>query len=283
MGVSHPFGVVLLAACAVHTAACGGSETGLAKVGKSRLEIEPFQLYIGEASGEAWQGLSGRVASGLLDQYLDRQVVLEAARQRRLLNRAEPPQYGPGEMRWLLGELCGPPPEPSPADVEDEVEHRLVETLPAQAHVRQILVDSLEKAERARQRLAEGEDFVTVSREMSRAPNAMDGGELGVFFEGSLPEDVDVVVFSLDSGEISNPVQGHSGYHIFQVLEMIPTGPPDRSGVELSVRTELTEQGAREHTRRCIDRLASEVGVEVVPTNLWFAYDGKYGKERVDA
>jgi len=282
MGASPPSGVVLLAAFSLCVGGCGGTQAGLAKVGDSSLEIESFQVYLEEASGQPWPGVSARVASKLLDQYLERQVVIEAAARREILTNGELPQLGPSEMRWLLRELCGPPPEPSTEDVEREVKQRLVETLPAQAHVRQILVDSLEQAELARQRLAEGVDFVTVSREMSRAPNAMDGGELGTVFEGSLPEEVDRVVFSLSSGEISDPVEGQSGYHVFQVLEMIPAGPPDMSAAESSARMELTEQRAREHTRRCIEDLVSEVGVEVVPSSLWFAYDGKYGEGRVD-
>ncbi len=283
MGVPHPLRIALLLAAVVQASACGGSESGLARVGGVDLDLSPFQDYIGEATGEAWQGISGRVASGLLDQYLDRQVVIEAARRHEILTTGDPVRLGPGEMRWFLGELCGPPPEPSVEEIEREVERRMAEILPAQAHVRQILVDTLEAAETARQRLAAGEDFVAVSQELSRAPNAMDGGELGVFFKGSLPEEVDEVVFSLASGDISDPVQGHSGYHIIQVLEMIPEGPPDRAEVEASVRQERSEQGAREHTRDCVERLASEVGVEVTSANLWFAYDGKYGEGRVDA
>ena len=283
MGFPRRFGLALLVASALLGSACRNSDAGLADVGKSRLEIEPFQTYLTEASGEAWQGLTARVASRLLDQYLDRQVVIEAARQREMVSKVEPTRLGPSEMRWLLEGLCGPPPEPATGEVEREVEERLAEMQPAQAHVRQILVDSLEEAENARQRLDAGDDFVIVSRELSRAPNAMDGGELGTFFEGSLPEEVDGVVFSMAPGEISDPVQGHSGYHIFQVLEIIPAGPPDRSGVEVAVRTQLSEMGAREHTRKCIDDLASEVGVEVKPSNLWFAYEGKYGEGRVDA
>jgi parvulin-like peptidyl-prolyl isomerase len=256
---------------------------GLAQVGGNQLDIENFQVYLGEASGEPWQGVSAKVASGLLDQYLERQVLIESARQRELLTLSDSRRLGPGEMRWILDQLCGPAPQPSPEEIDREVEKRLVEDLPAQAHVRQILVDSLEQAEVARQRLAAGEDFVAVSIELSRAPNALDGGELGVFFEGSLPEDVDRVVFSLKPGGISDPVQGHSGYHIFQVLEMIPAGPPDRTAVESAVRAELTERDARNHTHSCVARLASEVGVEVMSSNLWFTYDGKYGKGEVDA
>lgn len=282
MGVSRPSCLVVLVACLVGVLGCGGGQAGLAEVGDTSVEIEPFQVYLEEASGQPWEGVSARVASKLLDQYLERQVVIEAAGRREILTGGEPPLLGPGEMRWLLRQLCGPPPEPSTDDVEREVERRLVEPLPAQAHVRQILVDDLEQAEDARQRLAGGDDFVTVSRELSRAPNAMDGGELGIFFEGSLPEDVDHVVFSLAAGEISDPVQGQSGYHIFQVLELTPAGPPERSEAETSVRRELIEQGARDHTRKCIDDLVSEVGIEVTVSRLWFAYDGKYGEDRVD-
>jgi peptidyl-prolyl cis-trans isomerase C len=182
-----------------------------------------------------------------------------------------------------MDELCGPPGEPSPEEVAGEVARRLGENVPAQAHVRQVLVDSLEEAEAARGRLVAGEDFVTVSREVSRAPNAMDGGELGFFLQGSLPEDIDDVIFALEPGEFSEPVQGPSGYHVFQVLEVVPSGPPDREDIELAVRTELGEQGAREHTQRCVDRLADEIGVEVNSDKLWFPYEGKYAEDRSNA
>lgn len=273
----------VLALAAFQALACGGNDPALASVGGSRVEIEAYQAYIEEVSGEPWQGVGARVASGLLDQFLDRRVVLESAKRREVTTGTEPQSLGPGEMRWLMDELCGPPPEASAEAVDREVERRLGEDLPAQAHVRQVLVDSLEEAETARRRLASGDDFVTVSRELSRAPNAMDGGELGFFYEGNLPEEIDEVVFSLESGEISDPVQGPSGYHVIQVLEVIPAGPPATADVESAVRTELAEQGAREHMRECVGRLAAEVGVAVNSSNLWFRYEGKYAEDRGDA
>ncbi len=283
MGVRFPVRIVVVLLAVVQASACGGGDAGLARVGGNQLEIASFQAYVSEASGEAWAGINARVASGLLDQYIDRHVVLEAARTREILTSTDSLRLGSGEMRWMLEELCGPSPKPSPEEIEREVERRLEKEQPARAHVRQILVDSLELAESARRRLAEGEDFVKVSREMSRAPNAMDGGELGSFFEGSLPEEIDRVVFGLTVGEISDPVQGPSGYHVFQVLELTPAGPPERAAVESAVTIEFAEQGARQHTRGCIDRMASEIGVEVTSRNLWFAYDGKYAEGRGNA
>jgi len=122
-------------------------------------------------------------------------------------------------------------------------------------------------------------DFVELSRQVSRAPNAGDGGELGLLTEGGLPEDLDEVIFALESGEISEPVPGPSGYHIFQVLEIVPEGPPPREEVEPQIRRRLEETAAREHTAACVNRLAHEVGVRVNHDRLWFRYNGRYTEE----
>ena len=132
-------------------------------------------------------------------------------------------------------------------------------------------------------RLLNGEDFVEVSRQMSRAPNAAEGGELGFFDQGSLTPEIDEVIFSLEPGEFSEPVQGPSGYHVFQVLEAVPAGPPDRAVVEATVRTEFVQKSMREHTQGCVRKLASEIGVEIHGDHLWFPYTGRYAEGKTDA
>jgi peptidyl-prolyl cis-trans isomerase C len=273
----------LLALAVTLNVSCGARRNALARVGGLRLEIAPFQTYVGEVTGEAWQAVSARVSSRLLDQYLDRQVVLEAARRRDVEISALTPVMGPSEVQWLMDELCGAAPDPSPAEVASEVARRAETTRPARAHVRQLLVDSREQGLEALQRLSAGESFVEVSRRLSRAPNAAEGGELGFFDQGSLPPEIDEVIFSVASGAFSEPVQGPSGYHVFQVLEVIPAGPPDLAEVEAVVRTELAQMRAREHIQGCIHGLASEIGVEIYERHLWFPYTGRYAEEQSDA
>jgi peptidyl-prolyl cis-trans isomerase C len=258
--------------------ACTADGDGLAHVGAQQLRLEPFQIYVSEVTGEPWQGVDTRVASRLLDQYLDRQVVLEAARQKGMADLANNTSIKPQEIRRLLEKLCGPAPPPGEADVEQEVARRAREEVPARAHIRQLLVDSLEEAQAARRRLGAGEDFVALSQEVSRAPNAADGGELGFVEQGGLPPEIDKVVFGLAAGEISDPVQGPSGYHVFQVLEVIPAGPPDLDVLEASVRAELARKVERAHQKSCIGDMAAEVGVEVTEQKLWFPYKGKYAE-----
>jgi peptidyl-prolyl cis-trans isomerase C len=144
-------------------------------------------------------------------------------------------------------------------------------------------VDTYEHGMEARQRLMEGEDFVEVSRQLSRAPNAAEGGELGFFDEGSLPPEIDEVVFSLEPGEYSEPVQGPSGFHVFQVLESVPAGPPNLAEVEAAVRSEFLQKTMREHTLDCIRSLGTEIGVEIYEKHLWFPYTGRYAEGQIDA
>lgn len=276
-----PLCVVAFACCA--GSSCTRDDSALASIGDQRLELETFQEYLVEVTGEPWQGVGARVSSRLLDQYIDRKVVLEAAGARGVRGVVDERALSPRELRRLMVELCGEAPEPDPFTIENEVLKRMGAELPAQAHVRQILVDTLDDAVAARERLAGGADFVEVSREVSRAPNAHDGGELGFFYQGSLPPEIDRVVFSLAPGAISEPVQGTSGYHVFQVLEVVEPGPPVLSEVEASVRAELGEQATRAHTRGCIAELALEVGVRVNASRLWFPYEGRYTEGRSDA
>ena len=262
------------------TVSCGTDQNALASVGGRRVDIGPFQTYVGGVTGEAWQAVSARVTSRLLDQYLDRQVVLEAARRREVDLSAFATEVGPSEVQWLLDELCGPAPEPSEDEISAEVGRRAEETRPARAHVRQLLLDSHEHGLEALQRLSGGEDFVEVSRQVSRAPNASEGGELGFFDQGSLPPEIDEVIFSIAPGEFSEPVQGPSGYHVFQVLEVVPEGPPDLAEVEAGVRTVFAQEMVREHIQVCIRGLSSEVGVEIYDKHLWFPYTGRYAEEQ---
>jgi parvulin-like peptidyl-prolyl isomerase len=262
------------------TVSCGIDQNALASVGDRQVDISPFQTYIGEVTGEAWQAVSARVTSRLLDQYLDRQVVLEAARRRDVNLSAISPAVGPSEVQWLLDELCGPAPEPSEDEISAEVETRAADTRPARAHVRQLLLDSHEQGLEALRRLSAGEDYVEVSHQLSRAPNSSDGGELGFFDQGSLPPEIDEVIFSLATGEFSEPVQGPSGYHVFQVLEVVPEGPPDLAEVKAEVRTLFAQRMVREHIQGCVRGLASEVGVEIYEKHLWFPYTGRYAEEK---
>ena len=268
--------VVVIGATAL---ACGVGETVIAKVGDHESDVESLQAYLEGITGTGWQEVERRVASRLLDQLIDQEVVAAAAQDRRESVIPEEPAARSAAVRSLLRELCGPVP-PIPQEIlDDEIARRLEQVQPARAHVRQLVLKSLEGAEAARERLGRGEDFGRISVEVSQAPNAENGGELGYVVPGTLPPDLDEAIFAMEPGATSQPVPSPAGFHIFQVLEVIPEGPPRRAEIELAARRDLSEGFAREFARECVDGLAATVGVTMYRDHLWFQYEGRYGRE----
>lgn len=83
-----------------------------------------------------------------------------------------------------------------------------------------ILVDSQEKAQEVKEKLTEGNDFSEVAKEYSiDESNKNQGGELGFFAKGDMVKEFEDVAFSLEIGEISDPVKTDYGYHIIKVEE----------------------------------------------------------------
>lgn len=84
---------------------------------------------------------------------------------------------------------------------------------------RHILVGTEEEALAVRETLLESGDWTTVAAESSiDSGTASIGGDLGWFTRNQMVEAFENVAFSLEIGEISEPVQSDYGYHIIQVL-----------------------------------------------------------------
>ncbi len=104
--------------------------------------------------------------------------------------------------------------------VRDNVIAQLGEAV-EHVHARHILVATEAEAQSVLDRLASGEDFVTIAKEVSLDVTTRDfGGDLGWFIREEL---LDVTLadtaFSIESGQITGPVVTRLGYHILQTLE----------------------------------------------------------------
>ena len=98
--------------------------------------------------------------------------------------------------------------------------HREQFVVTEQVRVRQIVVKDRKDAESMLSKLKRGNPFDELARKYSSGPEAKEGGDLGFFGQGEMPEEFDVV-FSLQAGEISDIVQSPYGYHIFQVVAKV--------------------------------------------------------------
>jgi len=91
---------------------------------------------------------------------------------------------------------------------------------PEQVEASHILVADEATANEVKEKLAAGEDFASLAKEYSTdTANAESGGELGFFAKGKMATEFEDIAFSMNIGDISDPVQTDYGYHIINVTD----------------------------------------------------------------
>lgn len=85
-----------------------------------------------------------------------------------------------------------------------------------------ILVETEEVALEVKAKIDAGEDFGELAKEYSiDTANSEQGGNLGYFAESKMVAEFSDAAFSLEVGEISDPVKTNHGYHIIKVEDKI--------------------------------------------------------------
>ena len=83
---------------------------------------------------------------------------------------------------------------------------------------RYILVETEASALKVLEKMAQGADFFQLAQQLSIAPNANQGGDLGFFSPGELMPEIEEVVVKLKVGELSPVVEVPMGYIVVQRL-----------------------------------------------------------------
>jgi parvulin-like peptidyl-prolyl isomerase len=134
--------------------------------------------------------------------------------------------------------------------------------VPEQVRARMIVVETQQEAKGVRKGLKK-KDFPKVAREVSISPEGDDGGDLGFFGRGDMPEEFEEVVFSLKVGKISDVVESPYGFHIFMVEEKREGRELGFEDVKERIIDKLVRKEADREFNKWISSLKKEVKIEL--------------------
>jgi peptidyl-prolyl cis-trans isomerase SurA len=112
-------------------------------------------------------------------------------------------------------------------------------------------------------RLAAGEDFSDLARQVSQGPGAAAGGDLGWVKKGTMPIDLERVAFLLTPGQNSGLVRAKTGWIILKAEERRSGKAPPLEEVKERIREKLASQQGDTYRKQYIEELKRDAIIEL--------------------
>ncbi len=91
--------------------------------------------------------------------------------------------------------------------------------MPTEIRASHILVKTEDEAKKLYDEIQNGKDFAQIAQEVSLCPSGQNGGDLGFFGKGMMVKPFEDAAFSLEIGEISQPVETQFGWHLIKLTD----------------------------------------------------------------
>ncbi len=258
-------------ACARRGPRAASRTSVVALVGDRPVEFEDYALYVRRSTGEEPRAVSPAVASSLLDQYLEERL-LELAIEKRV---PDSQSRDAAERRRVAIAKEARLEELTVEELRREYDaHPERYDRPPVLKVSQLLLPTREKAEMARKRLSQGIPWLQVSKELSVAPNAPTGGELGFLARSDLPREFEKAIFGQPAGGVTPILAAPHGFHIFRVDERVDRRIVTFEEAAPGLRLALSEKRSGEAVARLLAEARLAYPVKVVESHLPFPYVG---------
>ncbi len=82
-----------------------------------------------------------------------------------------------------------------------------------------LLVQTEEEAKQLREEILNGKKFEDVAQEVSLCPSGANGGDLGFFGKGVMVKEFEDAAFSMNVGDLSEPIQTQFGWHLLYLTD----------------------------------------------------------------
>lgn len=149
--------------------------------------------------------------------------------------------------------------------------------VPEKVHARHILLttaagDSDEqkaaaraKAEAARKRVLEGEDFAAVATEVSQCPSSAQGGDLGFFAAEDMIQPFAEAAFAMKPGDTSEVVETQFGYHVIRVDERQAAATRTLDESRDRIRSGLEREKVSQAVGELLEKLTADAAIVEAP------------------
>lgn len=127
-----------------------------------------------------------------------------------------------------------------------------------------ILIDNEAAALEIKKKISEGMTFEEAASSYSTCPSSAQGGDLGSFTKGRMVPEFEQAAFTLELGEVSEPVQTQFGYHLIKVEEKVEQSQESFEDVKEMILTNLSTQKKNMKYVETIEELKKKYKVEIV-------------------
>jgi peptidyl-prolyl cis-trans isomerase C len=109
-----------------------------------------------------------------------------------------------------------------------------------------------------------GADFAELARQHSEGPSAPSGGDLGYFTRGRMVKPFEEAAFSLEVGEISDPVLTQFGYHIIKLTDRREGSTATFEEVRARLTADLKKRLINKMINQKVDDLKQTAQIEIL-------------------
>ncbi|MFC0523491.1 peptidylprolyl isomerase [Pontibacillus salicampi] len=157
----------------------------------------------------------------------------------------------------------------STIDVTDEDVNNRYERMQTELEASHILLESEEKAKEVAEMVKKGDkSFAELAKEHSTGPSSSKGGELGTFSAGTMDPAFEDAAYSLDKGEVSEPIKSSFGWHIIKLTgksEKEEAKPLDemKEDIKEEIRSQKLSSMSEEERQAILDKVLEDADVQV--------------------
>jgi peptidyl-prolyl cis-trans isomerase SurA len=127
------------------------------------------------------------------------------------------------------------------------------------------VADLKKKADTARKRIQDGEDFGEIAKRYSDGATAKQGGYLGIYKRGELSKELEDTVFKMKRNDLTEVMETKQGFLIMQVLEHYDEGEQSLAKVENEINEKLYSQRMEPALREYLKTLREQSYVVIKP------------------